>query len=109
MQSKRVMQRGHLLAIVFVACHGVPRTARGAGDFDHAASGVIGTDEACLSCHAELTRGTPAVEQRRCRHCHLEKSAGLMAAGSLAIYRKHVREKGIGCDWCHGVVKHGSH
>jgi len=92
-----------------VACHGLPEDARGVSGFDHAAAGVMATDETCLSCHADLTRGLPTVEQRQCRHCHLESPAGLIAAGSPAIHGKHVRDKGIGCDWCHGVVKHGSH
>jgi len=96
-------------AVGCVACHGLPEGARGASGFDHAASGVIATDETCLSCHAELTRGTPAVEERGCRRCHLAKPAELLATNSRAIHQKHVNGRGIGCDWCHGVVKHGSH
>lgn len=91
-----------------VTCHGLPEGPQGVSGFDHVISGVIASDEVCLSCHAELTRGTPVVGERGCRRCHLEKSAELLTAGSLAIHRQHVREKGIGCDWCHGGVKHGS-
>jgi nitrate/TMAO reductase-like tetraheme cytochrome c subunit len=54
-----------------------------------------------------MSTGTAAVEVRRCRHCHDEGAAALQGAAPAAVHGKHVTGKGIGCDWCHGVVHHG--
>ncbi len=93
-----------------VACHAVPQggapAGAGAGQFDHAAAGVTPDDAVCAGCHADLSRGSMAVEDRQCRHCHLERSQDLLRAGETAIHRQHVRDAAIGCDWCHGVIRH---
>jgi len=89
-----------------VGCHAVPAGERGAGRFEHAAAGVTANDEACAGCHAGLTHGSQVVEERRCRHCHLEHSEGLLRAGAPAIHREHVRGQGIACDWCHDEIRH---
>ncbi|HEY0592184.1 MAG TPA: NapC/NirT family cytochrome c, partial [Thermoanaerobaculia bacterium] len=85
-----------------VSCHAVPAT----GAFDHAGAGVAADDGACAGCHEGMSTGTTAVEVRRCRHCHDEGAAALEAAAPAAVHSKHVTGKGIGCDWCHGVVHH---
>ncbi|HXZ43013.1 MAG TPA: NapC/NirT family cytochrome c, partial [Terriglobales bacterium] len=88
-----------------VGCHGVPtQTAAG---FDHVAGGVKADDAACMSCHEHAASGSPAVEARQCHHCHAETPATLLTAGTSFIHSKHVTDKGVACDWCHGVVKHG--
>ena len=93
-----------------VACHAVPQggaaSVAGAERFDHAAAGVTPSDEACDGCHAGLSRGSLAVEARQCRHCHLERSESLLRAGMPAIHRRHVLDAAVGCDWCHGVIRH---
>lgn len=90
-----------------VGCHGIPQGARGTSGFDHVSSGVAAADDTCMSCHAQLTRGSTAVEERQCRHCHLERASKLLTAGSTTIHEKHVSQKAINCDWCHGAIKHG--
>ena len=94
-------------AIGCVSCHGVPG-GRQDGGFDHAAAGVRASDESCVSCHERVAAGSPAVEPRQCRHCHAETAATLLAAATPAIHSKHVTDKGVACDWCHGVVRHGN-
>jgi len=94
-------------AIGCVSCHCVP-VVRQAGGFDHAAAGATASDESCASCHERVAAGSPAVEPRECRHCHAETAVSLLAAGSTAIHSKHVTDKGVACDWCHGVVRHGN-
>jgi len=91
-------------AVGCVACHGLVT----AGEFDHAAAGVHPADQACASCHQRVAAGSPAVELRQCRHCHSQAPETLAAAGSPAIHRRHVAGRGIACDWCHGVVRHGA-
>jgi len=87
-------------AIGCVGRHGVPtRTAAG---FDHVAGGVTATDAACRSCHEPVSSGSPAVETRQRHHCHAETPATLLPAGTPFIHRKHVTDKGLACDWCHG-------
>lgn len=92
-------------AIGCVSCHGVPTQT--AGGFDHAAAGVAASDQSCLSCHEHAASGSPAVEARECHHCHAEATGALLSAGTPFIHSKHVTDKGVACDWCHGVVKHG--
>ena len=87
-----------------VSCHGVPQTAA----FDHAGAVVEASDASCLECHDGMSSGTTAVEVRRCRHCHAEAAAVLRVAAPAAVHERHVSGKGIGCDWCHGVVHHGA-
>ncbi len=87
-----------------VSCHGVPRTAA----FDHADASVAASDASCLECHEGMSTGTTAVEVRRCRHCHNEGAETLRTASAKAVHEIHVKGKGTGCDWCHGVVHHGS-
>jgi nitrate/TMAO reductase-like tetraheme cytochrome c subunit len=89
-----------------VQCHAVPQGERGPDRFDHAAAGVTPDDDTCAGCHADVSRGSVAVEERQCRHCHLERSEELLRAGKTAIHRQHVRDDAIGCDWCHGVIRH---
>jgi nitrate/TMAO reductase-like tetraheme cytochrome c subunit len=93
-------------AIGCVSCHGVPKQT--AAGFDHVAGGVTATDAACMSCHEHASSGSPAVEARQCHHCHAETPATLLSAGTPFIHSKHVTDKGVACDWCHGVVKHGN-
>jgi len=93
-------------AIGCVSCHGVPTQT--AGGFDHVAGGVAANDAACMSCHEHAASGSPAVEARQCHHCHAEAPATLLTAGAPFIHSKHVTEKGVACDWCHGVVRHGN-
>ncbi len=92
-----------------VNCHAVPQggvpSGPGAEPFDHAAAGVTPSAD-CAGCHAGLSHGSVAVEERQCRHCHLERSEDLLRAGETAIHRRHVRDDAIGCDWCHGVIRH---
>jgi nitrate/TMAO reductase-like tetraheme cytochrome c subunit len=92
-----------------VNCHAVPQggapSGPGSDRFDHVAAGVT-PDADCAGCHAGLSRGSVAVEERQCRHCHLERSEDLLRAGTTAIHRQHVRDAAIGCDWCHGVIRH---
>jgi len=95
-----------LAGVGCVACHAVPGGERGAAKFDHAAAGVSRDDQACAGCHADLTHGSQAVEERRCRHCHLERSVNLLRAGTSAIHLEHVRGQGIACDWCHDEIRH---
>jgi nitrate/TMAO reductase-like tetraheme cytochrome c subunit len=87
-----------------VACHGVPQKNAA---FDHVSAGVKPEDQACASCHEKVVSGSPAVEPRQCRHCHIERAAQLLAAGTADIHRRHVMGQGVGCDWCHGAVAHG--
>jgi nitrate/TMAO reductase-like tetraheme cytochrome c subunit len=89
-----------------VGCHGLPGGAQVVASFDHAALGVTASDESCVSCHERVAIGSPAVEPRQCRHCHSETSATLLTSGTLAIHSLHVTDKGVACDWCHGVVRH---
>jgi len=94
--------RPSIASVGCVNCHAVPQ---GSDRFDHAAAGVKPGDD-CAACHAGLSRGSVAVEERQCRHCHLERSQDLLRAGTAAIHRQHVRDAAIGCDWCHGVIRH---
>jgi len=94
--------RPSIASVGCVNCHTVPQ---GSDRFDHAAAGVKPGDD-CAACHAGLSRGSVAVEERQCRHCHLERSQDLLRAGTAAIHRQHVRDAAIGCDWCHGVIRH---
>lgn len=95
-------------AVGCVACHGVPQGPRGSATFDHGTAGVARTDSACAACHAGVSRGSGAVEQRRCRHCHIERAERLMPAGISAIHARHVRGEALACDWCHSVIRHGA-
>lgn len=101
--------RPSIAGVGCVNCHAVPQggvpSGPGADRFDHAAAGVTPGDD-CAGCHAGLSRGSVAVEERQCRHCHLERSEDLLRAGTTAIHRQHVRDAAIGCDWCHGVIRH---
>ncbi len=87
-----------------VTCHGALEGPRGASAYSHA--GTEAKDQACAACHEGVSRGTQAVEQRRCRHCHIERPAALMKAGQAEIHRRHVREASTACDRCHGVIRH---
>lgn len=72
------------------------------------ASGVTADDAACISCHEHAASASPAVEARQCHHCHAETRATILTTGAPFIHSKHVTDQGVGCDWCHGVVKHGN-
>ncbi len=87
-----------------VSCHALPQ---GKVAFDHVAAGVKPQDAACANCHERVVAGTAAVEPRQCRHCHIERAGQLMTASIGDIHARHVTGKGIGCDWCHGAVRHG--
>jgi nitrate/TMAO reductase-like tetraheme cytochrome c subunit len=95
-----------MAAVGCATCHAVPQGERGLAKFDHAAAGVTPRDTECAGCHAGLSTGSQVVEERRCRHCHLERSAGLLRAGATAIHTRHVRGQGIACDWCHDEIRH---
>jgi nitrate/TMAO reductase-like tetraheme cytochrome c subunit len=95
--------RPAVAAVGCSACHQVPQRA---ARFDHVAAGVSPNDAECAGCHASITTGSPAVEERRCRHCHLERPTELLHAGAQAIHTEHVRAQGIACDWCHDEVRH---
>ncbi len=85
-------------------CHRLPQHNVA---FDHVAAGIKPENSGCASCHAAVVSGAPAVEPRQCRHCHVERASQLMAAGAPEIHRRHVLGQGVGCDWCHGAVRHG--
>jgi nitrate/TMAO reductase-like tetraheme cytochrome c subunit len=95
-----------LASVGCVTCHAVPQGERGADRFEHASAGVTPDDSACAGCHSDLSHGSVAVEERQCRHCHLERAQDLLRAGMTAIHSKHVRDAAVGCDWCHGVIRH---
>ncbi len=98
--------RPAIAAVGCVNCHAVPQGERGAEGFVHATAGVTPNDDACAGCHAGLSHGSAAVEERQCRHCHIERSEELLRAGAPAIHQRHVRDAAVGCDWCHGVIRH---
>lgn len=86
-----------------VTCHGLAT-----GAFDHQAAGVTADDASCVTCHQNVAAGSARVEERSCRHCHEQPSAELMRTAAADIHKAHVTNQGIGCDWCHGVIRHGS-
>ncbi|MGA7614397.1 MAG: NapC/NirT family cytochrome c [Thermoanaerobaculia bacterium] len=87
-----------------IGCHDLPGSK---SRFDHVAAGIERNDDTCASCHDSASRGTMLVEIRQCRHCHEESGRDLLNAADVhAIHDLHVTGKGVGCDWCHGVIQH---
>jgi hypothetical protein len=84
-----------------VSCHGVPQTAA----FDHTGASVAASDASCLECHEGCRPGRP---RSSAAHATATTKGGdapdrLREGGS-----RDSRQGRDGCDWCHGVVHHGS-
>jgi hypothetical protein len=60
----------------------------------------------CLSCHAQVVRGTGDVDQSRCFHCHNEPARLQEYTNSALLHRKHIAEHKVECTQCHAPIQH---
>ena len=87
-------------------CHpNPPRVVSPAGDIvDHAQ--FVRDRIACVSCHANVTRGNGAVDRARCFNCHNEPEKLGKFGDTTLVHRVHIADHSVECQQCHTPIEH---
>ncbi|MCB9898576.1 MAG: NapC/NirT family cytochrome c [Planctomycetes bacterium] len=88
-------------------CHGPPPESIELNGFTFQHSDYLSRGIQCVTCHADVTRGTGEVPKERCGSCH-NQQAHLDRIGEVEfIHKNHVTDHSVQCFDCHLEIQHG--
>ncbi len=87
------------------SCHGTPKKVVEHHGFRFSHQEYLRIGVSCDQCHIEIVKGTGAVEEKKCRQCHVMRKK---PNNPKVVHDIHVKQEGIDCYICHSPIEHGN-